>query len=160
MAHGLAVLAAARASAAGATLEEAAAAAERAGTESNLVGLLDGTRYLAKSGRVPLVLHLAASALGVKPMIASTNGTDRRGRPSSYHEQGIERLVQVVKERTVAGVPMRIAVMHAGAPEHARVLAERVKRVLSPKELLETEFTPAMASSHRAGLRRPGLAGD
>ena len=145
MAHGLAVLAAARVSAAGATLEAAAAAAERAGTESNLVGLLDGTRYLAKSGRVPWVLHLAAAALGVKPLIASTKGTIGAAGRVRTHEQGIERLVQFIKERTVAGVPIRIAVMHAGAPKHARLLAERVKRLLSPGELLETEFTPAMA---------------
>ena len=145
MAHGLAVLTAAKASTVGATLEEAAAAAERAGTESNLVGLLDGTRHLAKSGRVPLVLHLAASALGVKPIIASTNGQIGAAGRVRTVEQGIERLVQVVKERTVGGVPLRIAVMHAGALEHARVLAERVNRVLTPKELLETEFTPAMA---------------
>jgi len=145
MAHGLAVLAAARAAAAGATLEEAAAAAERAGMESNLVGLLDGTRYLAKSGRVPWILHLAASALGVKPLIASTKGTIGAAGRVRTHEQGIERLVQFVKERTVVDVPIRMAVMHAGAPEHARELADRVKRVLSPEELLETEFTPAMA---------------
>lgn len=144
MTHGFAVLAAARAVAAGATLEEADAAAERAGTESNLVGLLDGTRYLAKSGRVPRVLHLVASALGVKPLIASTNGTIGAAGRVRTHEQGIERLVQFVKEKTV-GVPIRMAVMHAGAPEHARELAERVRRILSPQELLETEFTPAMA---------------
>jgi predicted kinase len=35
--------------------------------------------------------------------------------------------------------------MHTGAQEHARLLAERVRRVLSPEEMLETEFTPAMA---------------
>ena len=152
MAHGLAVLAAARASAAGATLEEAASAAERAGTESNLVGLLDGTRYLAKSGRVPWVLHLAAAALGVKPLIASTKGTIGAAGRVRTHEQGIERLVQFVKERTVAGVPIRIAVMHAGAPEHTRKLAERVQQVLSPEELLETEFTPAMATHTGPGF--------
>ena len=145
MAHGLAVLAAARAVAKGATLDEAAVAAERAGMESNLVGLLDGTRYLAKSGRVPRILHLAASALGVKPLIASTKGTIGAAGRVRTHEQGIERLVQFVKDRTVAGAPLRIAVMHAGAPAHARVLAERVKLVLSPEELMETEFTPAMA---------------
>ena len=145
MAHGLAVLEAARAAEAGANLEETVTVAERAGTESNLVGLLDGTRYLAKSGRVPRLLHLAASALGVKPLIASTKGTIGAAGRVRTHEQGMERLVQFVKDRTVVGARIRMAVMHAGAPEHARALAERVKRVLSPEELLETEFTPAMA---------------
>ena len=145
MAHGLAVLAAARAAAAGATLEDTATVTERAGMESNLVGLLDGTRYLAKSGRVPRILHLAASALGVKPLIASTNGTIGAAGRVRTHEQGTERLVQFVQERTRGNAPMRIAVMHVGAREHARELAERVTRALSPQELLETEFTPAMA---------------
>jgi fatty acid kinase fatty acid binding subunit len=144
MAHGFAVLAAARAVRDGASLNDAAAAAERAGTRSNLVGLLDGTRYLAKSGRVPLVLHLAASALGIKPIIASTGGRIGAAGRVRTAEQGVERLVQFVKKKSAAGAPIRLAVMHAGAADRASDLAERARMLFEPVELLFTEFTPAM----------------
>jgi DegV family protein with EDD domain len=145
MMHGYAVLDAAGAAARGASLDEAAAAAALAAKESHLVGLLDGTEYLAKSGRVPRVLHIAASALGIKPLIASTHGKIAAAGRVRTTEQGIERLVQFVKERTASQEPPRVAVMHAAEGEAARRLAERVRETLKPHELMETEFTPAMA---------------
>ncbi len=95
MAHGFAVLAAARAASTGGTLDEAAAAAERAATSSNLVGLLDTTRYLARSGRVPWVLHWVASLLRIKPVIAAAGGRIGAVGRVRTTERGIERMVVV-----------------------------------------------------------------
>jgi hypothetical protein len=93
---------------------------------------------------VPLVLHLAASALGIKPIIASTGGKIGAAGRVRTAEQGVERLVQFVKKGTPAGASIRLAVMHAGAADRATELAERARKALAPEELLETEFTPAM----------------
>jgi DegV family protein with EDD domain len=145
IAHGFAVLEAARAIRDGASVEEAAVVAARTGTRSNLVGLLDGTRYLAKSGRVPLVLHLAASALGIKPIIASTGGRIGAAGRVRTAEQGVDRLVKFVKGKTAPDDSIRLAVMHAGVADRAKQLADRVRNAFAFAELLETEFTPAMA---------------
>jgi fatty acid kinase fatty acid binding subunit len=145
MAHGFAVLAAARATAAGAGLDEAAAAAERAAAGSNLVGLLDTTRYLARSGRVPWVLHWVASLLRIKPVIAASGGRIGAVGRARTTERGIERMVSYVAGRARPSGMVRIAVMHAGVPQRAGDLCERMRARLAPEELFVVEFTSAMA---------------
>ena len=78
MSHGFAVLAAARAVQAGAGLEAAAEVAQQVGASVHLVGALDTMRFLAKSGRVPRIVHWTASLLQIKPILAA-NGEDARG---------------------------------------------------------------------------------
>ena len=145
MAHGFAVLAAARVADAGGTLDEAAAMAERAAANSNLVGLLDTTWYLARSGRVPWVLHWVASIFRIKPIIAATGGKIGAIGRARTTERGIERMLTYVAQRTRRDAPVRIAVMHAGAPQRAEELAHRLRERLAPEELLVTAFTSAMA---------------
>lgn len=145
MAHGFAVLAAARSAAAGCALEEVAAVAERAAADANLVGVLDSTRSLARSGRVPWVLHFVASILRVKPVIAASGGKIGAVGRVRTMARGIDRLVDYVGRGRVAGKPLRIAVMHADAPEWASELARRVREKLAPQELLITPFTSVMA---------------
>jgi DegV family protein with EDD domain len=145
MAHGFAVLAAARMASAGGTLAEASAAAERAAESSNLVGLLDTTRYLARSGRVPWVLHWVASLLRIKPVIAAAGGRIGAVGRVRTTERGIERMLSYVAERARPGAPLRIAVMHAAERERAQELAGRLRTRLAPEELLITEFTSTMA---------------
>ncbi len=145
MEHGFAVLAAARAAASGATLTEAAGAAESATARANLVGLLDTTLYLARSGRVPWILHWAASLLRIKPVIAHTGGRIGAIGRVRTTERGIERMVSYVEKSAGPGASLAIALMHAGAPERAQELAECVRQRLAPRELLVTEFTNAMA---------------
>ena len=145
MAHGFAVLAAARSATAGCALEEVAAIAAGAATDAKLVGVLDGTRYLAGSGRVPWVLHFVASILRIKPVIGSSGGrVGAVGRVRTM-ARGIERVVDYVGRKTAPGAPLRMAVMHADAPELAEELAELVRERLAPRELLITPFTSVMA---------------
>lgn len=144
--HGFAVLAAARAAAGGASLDEAAAAAQRAGSQAGLVGMLDTTHYLAKSGRIPWVIHFAASLLHIKPVIAASGGKVRAiGRVRSI-DRGMERIIAFLRRAAFeSDSPLRVAIMHADAPERARELADRVREDLAPQELFMTSFTTAMA---------------
>lgn len=145
MEHGFAVLAAAHAAASGATLAEAAGAAERAAAGANLVGLLDTTLYLARSGRVPWILHWAASLLRIKPVIAHAGGRIGAIGRVRTTDRGIERMVSYVEKSAGIGASLAIVLMHAGAPERAQELAECVRQRLAPRELVVTEFTNAMA---------------
>jgi len=145
MTHGFAVLDAARAAAAGATLDETVAAANRASAGANLVGVLETTRYLARSGRVPWIVHFVTSLLHIKPVIASSAGrTGAIGRVRTI-TKGVELMIDYVQRRTSPGTALRLAVMHADAREKAELLAKRVRETLGPTELLITEFTSVMA---------------
>jgi hypothetical protein len=145
MAHGFAVLDAASAAANGATLEETVAIANHVAAGANLVGVLATTRYLARSGRVPWVVHFVSSLLRIKPVIAVSAGkAGAVGRVRTV-TKGMERMIDHVRRKTPAGRSLRMAVMHADALAQAHVLAERVSDTLVPAELLITEFTSVMA---------------
>lgn len=144
MVHGFAVLAAARAARAGAGLDEAAAAAVAAASRGHLVGALDTMRYLAKSGRVPWIVHWAASALQIKPILAAEDGrVEGIGRVRTM-ARAIDRLLGYVAERTRQGGALHVAVMHSDAAARAQELARRVRESFAPAELMVTEFTSVM----------------
>lgn len=144
MSYGFVVLAAARAAASGADLEGVAAAAEAVISRTHLIGVLDTLRYAAKSGRVPLVLHWAASAFQIKPIFAAEQEEVRALERVRTRSRALDRLLAHVGRRVQAGKPLHMAVMHANALETAEALAHRLRETLHPQELLVTEFTPVM----------------
>jgi DegV family protein with EDD domain len=145
MTHGFAVLAAARAAADGAGMEEAAAVAASVGGRASLVGALDTMRFLVKSGRVPWIVSWAASLLDIKPVLAAARGEVRsHGRPRTMRN-ALDRIVRYLRERAGPAERLHVAVMHFGARERAQALLERVREELSPAELMLTEFTPVMS---------------
>lgn len=144
MSHGFAVLAAARAAEAGADLEEAAAAAEAVASRAHLVGALDTMRYLAKSGRVPWIVHWAASVLRIKPILAADAETVAGVGRARTMPRALAQLLRHLEERAAPGAPLHVAVMHADAPERAQELAQRVQRRFAPAELIVSEFTSVM----------------
>jgi DegV family protein with EDD domain len=144
MTHGFAVLAAARAAEAGAALDDAARQAQRIGKSARLVGMLDTMRYLARGGRVPWIVHWAASILRIKPVLAF-DGEDARSvaRVRTAHA-GTRAMLRYVGSTTTGG-PLRVAVMQTGAEPAAGELACAVRERFGPLELITTEFTSVMA---------------
>jgi DegV family protein with EDD domain len=144
MTHGFAVLAAARALAGGASVDEAAEAAESAGRSGRLAGMLGTMRYLARGGRVPWIVHWAAQALRIRPLLAFEDGRAHSVGRVRTETRGIERLLAYARAHA-DGRPLRLAVMHTEAPHLADRLAELACRELTPVELLRTRFTSVMA---------------
>ena len=144
MTHGFAVLEAARAAQAGATLDEAAAVARAVAGRGEMIGLLDTLRYLVKSGRVPWVVHMAASLLRIRPVIAFDGGKPRSIARVRAVARGMEEMARYLRRKAGSKEQMHVAVMHANAPERAAALAERVRRELDPAELVVSEFTAVM----------------
>ena len=144
MSHGFAVLAAARAVRAGAGLEAAAEAAQQVGASVHLVGALDTMRFLVKSGRVPRIVHWAASLLQIKPILAA-NGEDARGvGRARTMARALQEILRYVDERVRPGAPLHAAVMHADAAEQAERLEREMRERYSPVELMVSEVTSVM----------------
>lgn len=153
MTHGFAVLAAAEALRNGATIEEAVSSARKVGRNAQLVGALDTVRYLARGGRVPWILHWAVSLLQIKPVLAWSDG-DVHGvaRPRTM-ARALDRVIEYAG-RSADGRGLRVAVMHAAAPELAERLAVLARKRLPLDDLMITEFTAGMGV-HTG----PGFAG-
>ena len=152
MCHGFAVLYAARAAAAGATLEEAAAVAGEVGRRCHLLGVLDTLRYLAKSGRVPLAFHWATSLLRIKPILAAEGEEVRAAGRVRTTRRALDRLVAQVEERLSPERPLHMAVMHADAEAAAMSLAGALRERFQPEELLITESASVMGAHTGPGF--------
>jgi len=144
MAHGFSVLAAARAASAGATIDEAAAGALAVASEAYLVGVIETTLYLARSGRLPWIAHWAASLLHIRPLLAASAGRIRGVGRARTVRGAMERMIAYVDRRIAPDRLLHLSVMHADAGERADELAELVRRRFSPAELFVTEFTSVM----------------
>lgn len=152
MAHGFAVLRAARVADESGCLDEAAEAAARVGRASRLLGSLETLRYLVKGGRVPWVVGWAASLLRLKPVLSFDDGrASSIARPrtwASAREQMLRRM-----SADVRGVSsLHAAVMHVDAQDRARELAGELESRFRPQELLVTEFTSVMAAHTGPGF--------
>lgn len=137
--HGLVVLAAAEARAAGGGVDDVVAAAEDAASRVELVAALETLSYLRQSGRVSALTLGVANSLGVRPVFRMRHGVvERLGLPRS-EEAAVSR---IVREWKGGGGPdaARSAVFHAGRPERARALADRLG-----SDPFVTEFSAAMA---------------
>lgn len=153
MTHGFAVIAAAEALRSGATIDDAAEAARRIGARAELVGALPTMRYLAKGGRVPRVVHWAASALQIKPVLAWSGGRVRTiARPRTM-DAALDRVVDYARGRA-NGSGLHVAVMHADAPNTAEHLAALVRERIPASDVMVTQITGAMGV-HTG----PGFAG-
>src|SRR3990172_8645788 len=152
MSPGFPALSAARAAADGATLEEAEPVVRDVAYRSHLLGVLNTLRYLAKSGRVPLVFHWATSLLQIKPILVAEGEDVRAAGRVRTTRRALDRLVAHVEERLSPERPLHMAVMHADAEEAASSLAAGLRQRFQPEELLITESTSVMGAHTGPGF--------
>ena len=149
--QGLVALQAWRAAMRGASLEEAAAAAEDTIARVRLLAFPETLYYLWKSGRVPKIAHIGSALLRIKPVFELNRGSVVTvGRPRT-RRHAMKRLVELMRERVESG-PIHASVMHAGAEEAAAELRSAVEAEFACEELFVNEFTPAMGAHIGPGL--------
>jgi DegV family protein with EDD domain len=151
---GFVVLAAAKAAADSATLDQAAARAEDLIPRIYMLGILDTLEYVARGGRVPQVFAWFSSLLQVKPIFQFHDGEISRLGAVRTKPRAIARMLELTRQRIQPHRPLHAAVFHAHAPEEAADLAARVQDEFRPVDLYSTEFSQAM-SIHTG----PGLVG-
>ena len=144
MCYGFAVLAAARAADGGADLDAAEAVVRDVASRAYLIGAVDTLRYLAKSGRVPRVMHWATSLLRIKPIFEAMGEDVHTVARSRTMAAAARRMLAQIERRLDGERPLHLAVMHADAPAAAAALAEQARERLAPDELVVTEFTSVM----------------
>lgn len=152
MAEGFVVLAAARAAALGNSLEATMESARSVVSRINLVALLDTLYYLARGGRVPRAAAWAASVLKIKPILQLAQGQVSILERVRTQRRGVERLLEIMKERSQGASSLRVAVLHASAAESAQRLKEMAAFRFACAELYVTQFTPVMGVHTGPGL--------
>jgi len=151
MGEGFVVLAAARAAAAGANLEQVVEAAQAVISRVNLCATLDTLDYLARSGRVPGVAALAGSALDIHPVFKLQRGRIHTVIRMRRKKHAIKFMLEWMAGQ-VQNMPVRAAVFHADAADQAEELRKQVAQHFHCVELYTTEFTPVMGAHTGPGV--------
>jgi DegV family protein with EDD domain len=155
--HGFAVLAAAHALAEGKCLDEAVEAAHGAARRSELVGVIDSMKYVARNGRVPWIAGQAASLLGIKPVVAFSGGRARLVDRTRTTSDGLHRIMKRIETSPCGLISVEAVVLHAAAPALAETLAEAAKEQLNVQAMRIAECSLAMAAHVGPGFVALGV---
>jgi len=147
MAQGFVALEAARAAAAGATVEQVLARAQEIIPRVQLLVTLETLEYLRRGGRIGTASAFLGSMLQMKPIVGIPPGHGTVvgiAQPRTWR-RAVARMVELMAEQ-VGGRPVHIAVSHGDHEEDAAALAEELRHRFDVRELYTTYFTPVMGA--------------
>lgn len=143
-AQGLIVLAAARAAAQGKSLDEVAAAAEKAREKTRGLMMLDTLRYVYRTGRMSKFASRVAALLNIKPINRMTEeGTLEFVDKVRNREAGYQKLIDLIKAEAESN-SLHFMLMHAAAPEMAERLSQLLRQNFNCQRILISEYSPVM----------------
>jgi DegV family protein with EDD domain len=156
MALGFTTLTAARAAQNGASLAECKALAERAAKHTGVVFAVDTLEFLHRGGRIGGGTRFLGTALNIKPILELKNGHVEAIERVRTRKKSLQRLIELVEERVAGRQPVRLAMLHANAPEDARELMNEAAARLNPVETVFSQVSPVVGT--HAGPGTVGLA--
>jgi DegV family protein with EDD domain len=144
MGAGWPLLEAAKAAAAGASLAECKAIAENALENVGVLLTVATLDYLHRGGRIGGAQRLLGSVLQMKPILELVDGGFEGLERVRTYKKAQNRLVELLQDRIAGRSPVRLAVLHANAPEVANRLCEQASEVVNPIETVLTDVSPAV----------------
>lgn len=153
MAIGFQALAAARAAEAGATPEQALAAAEAVAGRTSVYAALTTLKYLAMSGRVGHLAAGMAAILDVKPVLTVRDGKLEMLERVRSRQRSWQRLLELTKEALAGRRVQEAAILHVAVPEDAERLRAQVANALpGAREAVIAELTPGLSVHGGPGM--------
>ena len=156
MAMGFQVLAAARAAAEGASMRECKALTEKALACTGVYFVVDTLEFLHRGGRIGGAQRFLGTALNLKPILAIQDGRVEALERIRTKGKAIERLINIIAEQTAGKSPVRLASLHANAPDEAQALLDQAAKIVNATEVIFTSLSPVVGT--HAGPGTVGLA--
>ena len=156
MGMGLIVLAAARAAAAGKSVDEVLAAAEDMRGRVHLLFAVDTLEYLHRGGRIGSAKWLMGSVLSIKPLLHLDEGTVKPLVQVRTKRRALARMLEVAEERLEGREMAEASVIDANSPEEGDSVAEQVRERFGITTVYRTTLSPAIGI--HAGPGTVGLA--
>lgn len=146
MSLGFAAVAAARAAAAGKSVDEATAAAEEMASKVQLLFVVDTLEYLHRGGRIGGAKRLLGSALQIKPILHFLDGeitslTQARSKPKA-----IALMMELVQERLGGKRMAEAAVVNVDCPDEAVKIAGHIEARFGPITVHHSSVSPVVGT--------------
>jgi DegV family protein with EDD domain len=156
MAMGFVVLAAARAAQAGKSFDEVVKIARETIPCVGVVFTVATLEFLRRGGRIGGAQAFMGSLLDMKPILDLRDGRVEPIERVRTKRKAVDRVMDIIVERAKGKNPVRLATLHANAPEEAAALLEKCKQRLGAVEAIMCEVSPTVAT--HAGPGTVGLA--
>ena len=152
-----AVLEAARLAEKGASMQECLALAKQNRDHTGVVFAVDTLEFLHRGGRIGGASRFLGTALSLKPILGlSEDGMVVAIDKVRTRKKSLTYLLELLQNRIGDQKPVRIASLHANAPEEARFLVEEAIKLFDPVEVVYSEVSPVVGT--HAGPGTVGLA--
>jgi DegV family protein with EDD domain len=130
--------------------------AKNAHERTGIFFAVDTLEFLHRGGRIGSAQRFIGTALNLKPILTvqhgKVEGLDRIRTKSKAHDRILELIYEKVKGKS----NIRLATLHANAPEDAQTLLDRAAKEVSPVETVFTEVSPVIGT--HTGPGTVGLA--
>ena len=143
---GLIATACAKARRDGKTLAQTVALAKDLANKTTLFALIDTLDFLRRSGRISGAAAAFGSLISLKVILDLKNGRADAIEKVRTRERGMETLKQLVESRATPGSRIHAAILHANAPDRARMVGEWVQERYHCVEYWVDEAGPVLAS--------------
>ena len=143
-AQGYMALEAARMAHDGASAEEILAKLHKMRDEMAVIFTIDSLEYAVKGGRVSTAKSLIASVLNVKPILKLDDGVIAEAGRVRTRKKALNHIVDQI-QGVVGNKPIKLAIMHAGAPEDAAQLQKLASSQLNASEEFLVDMAVAVA---------------
>lgn len=156
MAMGFQVLAVARAAQDGASMADCKQLAEKARNHTGVFFAVNTLEFLHRNGRIGGAKRFLGTLLNMKPILTVQDGHVEGYEQIRTKNKALDRVVDIVAEICVGKAPIRIATLHADAPNDAKYLLEKITPILNQVESVFAAVSPAVGAN--AGPGTVGLA--
>jgi len=146
MGLGLVVLAAARAAAAGKSIEEVVLAAERMRDEVHLLFVVDTLEYLHRGGRIGGAKRLFGTVLQIKPILHFEDGLIQPHSQARTRKRAIEQMLITAEERLSGRAMAEACVVNIDCRSDGQALVEMVKERFQPGSIYLSDCSPVVGT--------------
>jgi len=152
MALGFHLLTVARAIEQGAKLAECVELAQKASQCTGIYFAVDTLEFLHRGGRIGGASRFLGTVLNFKPILELRDGRVEAAERVRTRTKSLSRIIELVGEQIGGRSPVRLASLHASAPEDAHIVLEEATKKFNPVESYESEVSPAIGANIGPGV--------
>ncbi|MBN1934758.1 MAG: DegV family protein [Anaerolineae bacterium] len=146
MGQGFVVLAAARAAAAGQSLDQVVAAAEEMRAKVHFLFVVDTLEYLRRGGRIGRIKWLMGTVLQIKPILHFLDGQITPLSQARTKHKAIAQILETIHERLGGSKMAEVAVADVDCPLTGDQVAELVRDQFGPAQIHRAEVSPVVGT--------------